>query len=67
MASLDLNLKTNTTSNGKIVVELDVDQLERLAASVGFLNPEFLESLERSEKDFEAGNYKEIKSLSELK
>jgi len=65
MASLTLTIHPQIQGN-KVKVELDADQLERLAASLGFFNPEFIESLERSEEDYKAGRFKKIKSLSDL-
>ncbi len=53
--------------NKKITVEMDAGRLERLVASFGFLNPDFLSSLGRAEKDYGAGRYRKIKSLRDLK
>ena len=53
--------------NKKVTVEMDAGRLERLAASFGFLNPDFLSSLDRAEKNYEAGQYRKIKSLRDLK
>lgn len=46
---------------------MDADKFERLAANLGFLNTEFLKSLEEAEKDYKAGRIKKIKSLKELR
>ncbi|KKW16979.1 MAG: hypothetical protein UY56_C0005G0004 [Parcubacteria group bacterium GW2011_GWA1_50_14] len=61
--SIDLAIKRNL-KNRKITVEMDADRLERLAASFGFLSPDFLKSLNRAEKDYAVGRYRKIKSLS---
>lgn len=64
--SITLTVKPKQ-KNKKIIVEMDAGRLERLAASFGFLNPDFLSSLDRAEKDYEAGRYRKIKSLRDLK
>lgn len=53
-------------NNRKIFVEMNAEKFERLAASLGFFNPEFLNSLDQAEKDYKAGRIKEIKSFKEL-
>ena len=50
----------------KYRVEMDIDKLERLAEALGVYNPEFLEGLERSEKDYREGRYRRINSLKDL-
>lgn len=55
------------TRGRKVTVEMDADKLEGLAAKFGLLNPDFLESLDRAEKDHKAGKYRKIKSLREVK
>mgnify|MGYP001567158062 FL=1 len=64
--SIDLTIKQNLKGK-KVTVQMDADKLERLVASFGFLNPDFVKSLNRAEKDFEAGKYRKIKSLKDLK
>ena len=64
--SIDLKVKQNLKGR-KVTVEMDADKLERLVASFGFLNPNFVESLDRAEKDYEFGRYRKIKSLRDLK
>lgn len=51
----------------KIRVEIDADKLERLAASLGFFNLDFIESLERAEQDYKTGRTKKVKSLKEIR
>ena len=65
MASLTLNITPRQTSK-KILIELDAQKLERLAANFGFFKSEFLSSLLRAEKDYASGRVKKIKSLKEL-
>lgn len=67
MASLTITIKPQVNQRRKILVEMDAEKFERLAASLGFFNPEFLKSLDRAEKDYQAGRIKKIKSLKELR
>jgi len=67
MASLTITIKPRTNQAKKILVEMDVEKFERLAADLGFFSPEFLKSLDRAEKDYRAGRFKKIKSLKELR
>jgi hypothetical protein len=66
MASLTMTINPKTKRRKNISVELDADKLERLAASLGFFNPDFLDSIDRAEKDYKAGRVKKISSLKEL-
>jgi len=66
MASLTITIKPRKKEK-KIIIEMDLDKFERLAASLGFFNPEFLKSLKKAEKDYKAGRIKKIKSLKELR
>ena len=49
------------------MVELDLDKLERLAASLDFFGSDFLKSLEQAEKDEKAGKLHKLKSLRDLR
>jgi hypothetical protein len=55
------------SSAGKFRVEIDLDRLEHLAGVLGLYNPEFLDVLERSEKDYREGRYRKVNSLKELR
>ncbi len=66
MTSLTITIKPRKKEK-KIIIEMDLDKFERLAASLGFFNPEFLKSLKKAEKDYKAGRIKKIKSLKELR
>ena len=66
MNSLTFTLKPKRNTAKKIVVEMDADRLERLAANFGMFNPDFLASVKRAERDYEAGRIREIHSLREL-
>lgn len=50
----------------KIVVEMDADRLEKMAAVFGMFNPAFLEAVEQSERDYKAGRVRRVNSLREL-
>lgn len=67
MASLALTIKQKILNPKRILVELDADRFERLAANLGFFNPDFISSLERAEDDFSKGKVKKIKSLKDLR
>ena len=61
MASLNITIKPCATrSQKKFLIELDAEKFEKLAADFGFFNSEFLESLDRAEKDYRAGRVKKI-------
>jgi len=64
MASLSVTIKPRAR---KIRVEIDAEKFEKLAASFGLFNPEFLASLERSERDYKAGRVKKMSSLRALR
>ena len=66
MNSLPLTIK-QAKQNQKIVIEMNADKFEKLAAVFGFFNSEFIKSLNRAEKDYKAGRIKKIKSLKELR
>ena len=68
MASLMIGLKTASKNRvKKILIELDANKFERLAATFGFFSREFLQSLEQAEKDFTKGKIRKIKSLANLR
>jgi hypothetical protein len=64
MASLELTIKKR---NHRVLIEMDADRFEKLAADFGFFSKDFLKSLEQAEKDLKAGRVKKIQSLKELR
>ena len=64
MSSLELTIKKR---NNRVLVEMNADRFERLAAEFGFFGKEFLKSLERAEKDVKAGRIRKIQSLTQLR
>ena len=68
MATLNITVtKPKNRNSNKIMVEIDADKFERLAASLGLFNPEFLKSVEKSEEDYRSGRVRKIKSLKDLR
>ena len=51
----------------RIIVEIDADKLERLAASLGLPSPSFLDSISRSEKEIALGKISPLRSLRDLR
>jgi hypothetical protein len=64
MSSLELTIKKR---NHRILIEMDADRFETLAADFGFFGKDFLKSLELAEKDVKAGRVRKIQSLKELR
>ncbi len=63
--TLAVTLKPKTQK--KILVELDAEKFERLAAHLGLFNSDFLKSLEKAETDFRAGRIRKISSLRQVR
>ena len=51
----------------KVLVEIDANRLERLAANLGFFSKDFLISLDEAEKDYSAGRTRKVRSLKGLR
>lgn len=49
-----------------VLVEFSAAQFERVAAAFGMFNPEFLESLARSEGDYKKGRVYKFETLKDL-
>ena len=67
MASMILKIRFPKARVQKLNIELDKFAFERLAASFGFFNPEFIKSIHRAEKNYTAGRVTKIRSLRDLK
>lgn len=65
MVSLNITIKQGKKSHKKMV-EFDVGQFERLAATFGMFNPDFLKRLDKAERDIKAGKIRKINSLRDL-
>jgi hypothetical protein len=63
MATLEVTIKKK---NNRVVVEMDAERFERLAADFGFFSQDFLASLARAERDKKAGQLTKIKSLRDV-
>lgn len=64
MASLEITIKKR---KGRVLIDVDAERFEKLAADFGFFSNDFLKSLERAEKDMKAGRIRKIQSLKELR
>lgn len=64
MATITVERKPKSN---RVIVEIDADRLERLAASLGLFSSGFLKSLSRSEKEIGLGKTKRLYSLRELR
>ncbi|MEK7124721.1 MAG: DUF2683 family protein [Patescibacteria group bacterium] len=67
MASLHITIKQDKKRPRKTVVEFDAYEFEKMAATFGFFNPDFIKSLEESERDYREGRFRKIKSLKDLR
>ena len=50
-----------------VVVEMDAERFERLAADFGLFSRDFLASRARAERDIKAGRLTKIKSLKDVR
>lgn len=66
MNSTTLLAKAPIRGRNKFLIEIDAERFEKLAADLGFFNPDFLQSIDRAEADYRAGRFKKLKSLKEL-
>lgn len=65
---VDFPLSIKTERRGKtITIRMDAKRFERLAATFNFFSKEFLDSIERAERDVRAGRVRRIKSLKDLR
>ena len=62
-----ITIKPTARHTQKVLVELDRIQFERLAANLGLFRKEFLESLDRAEKEITQGKIKQLRSLRSLR
>lgn len=69
MASIVLKIKPKSSpaKGRKFVLEIDANKLERIAASFGLFNPDFLESLDCAEKDVKSGRVRRLRSLADIR
>ena len=63
---MNIQIKNNSKTR-KMVIEMNADKFEKLAANFGFFSNDFCKSVEKGEKDYRAGKARKIKSLSSLK
>ena len=68
MKTLPISVTKKTRARkSTFIVEFDADRFERIAAALGMFSDDFLESLDRSEKEIKLGKYKKLKSLKDLR
>ena len=67
MINTTLNFNIRQETNGrKVVVEMDIDKFEKLAADLGFFQPEFLKSVDRAEREIVQKKTKRLRGLKDL-
>ena len=64
MATLEVTIKKK---NNRVVVEMDAERFESLAADFGLFSRDFLASLARAERDIKADRLTKIKSLKDVR
>ncbi len=64
MATITLATKPKSK---RVIVEIDADGLERLAASLGLLSQSFLDSISRAEEEIARRKTKRLRSLRGLR
>lgn len=67
MSSPTITIKNAGNGSRKILVEVDVNRLERLVANLGFFSQDFLKSLDRAEQDYVTGRVRKVRSLKSLR
>ena len=67
MASMPVAVTRKAHRTSRYIVEFDADKLERLASACGWFHPEFIESVDRAEKDIRAGRMKVLRSFRDLR
>lgn len=64
--TLNFNIQQKTNSR-KIIVEMDIDKFEKLAAGLGFFQSEFLKSVARAEREIVQKKTRGLRSLKDLR
>ncbi|MEK7117273.1 MAG: hypothetical protein AAB861_00680 [Patescibacteria group bacterium] len=67
MASMVFKMQRSSVEPKNITVSFNADKFERVAASFGLFREEFLNSLDRAERNIRDGKVKKIKSLASLR
>ena len=67
MDTQTITVKKVGNGTRKVLVEIDANRLERLAANLGFFGQDFLNSLDKAEKDYSAGRTRKVRSLKNLR
>ena len=64
MATLTIEKKPHSD---KYLVEVDTRDWERISGELGFYNPDFVKSLDKSEREISQKKTKRLKSLHDLR
>ncbi|MDZ4231855.1 MAG: hypothetical protein U1C72_01230, partial [Candidatus Pacearchaeota archaeon] len=67
MSTPTITVKKAGNGSLKVLVEIDANRFERLAANLGFFSQDFLRSIEKAEKDYSAGRVRKVRSLKGLR
>ena len=67
MASMVFKMQRSSVEPKNITVSFNADKFERIAANFGLFREEFLNSLDRAERNIRDGKVKKIKSLASLR
>ncbi|OGN03916.1 MAG: hypothetical protein A2831_02405 [Candidatus Yanofskybacteria bacterium RIFCSPHIGHO2_01_FULL_44_17] len=65
--SLNITVQSIPKHPKKILVEMDAEKFERLAAGLGLFSGDFIDSVTRAERDYKNKRYEKIESLKDLK
>lgn len=65
-SNLKLNIRPKTRGR-RVVVEIDADRFERLAADLGFFGKEFLASIGRAEREISGRKLNRLQGLRGLR
>lgn len=65
--SLNITIQSIPKHPKKILVEMDADKFEKLAAGLGLFSPDFIDSLARAENDYKNKKYRKVGTLKDLR
>ncbi|MEK7151481.1 MAG: hypothetical protein AAB784_02080 [Patescibacteria group bacterium] len=65
--SLNITVQSIPRHPKKILVEMDADKFEKLAAGLGLFSDDFMDSLARAENEYRKKKYKKVASLKDLR
>ena len=65
--STAITIKPSPARSKRVLVELDAERFERLAAGLGLFQKEFLDSISRAELEITKGKTHRLKGLRDLR